>query len=64
MLGGTRPQCRLLPNTEGDSLVSSTASTTTMGHRRGGKRAVVQTSGSAARHISVGSDRCLTHTFF
>jgi hypothetical protein len=34
--------------------------TTTMGHRRGGKRAVVQTSGSAARHLSAGSVRCLT----
>jgi hypothetical protein len=65
MLGGTRPQCRflwcrLLPNTEGNSPVSSMASTTTTGHRRGGKRAVVQTSGSAARHLSAGSDLCLT----
>jgi hypothetical protein len=42
MLGGTRPQCRLLwcgllPDTEGNSPVSSTASTTTTGHRHGGK---------------------------
>jgi hypothetical protein len=46
MLGGTHPQCRLLwcrllPDTEGNFPASSTASTTTMGHRRGGKRAVV-----------------------
>jgi hypothetical protein len=65
MLGGTRPQCRLLwcgllPDTEGNSPVSSMASTTTTGHRCRGKRAVIQMSGSAARHLSTGLVRCLT----
>jgi hypothetical protein len=64
MLGDTRPQCRLLwcgllPDTEGNS-PASMATTTTIGHRHGGKRAVVQTSGSMARHLSAGSVHYLT----
>jgi hypothetical protein len=58
--GGTRPQCGLLPSTEGSSPGSSTATAMTTGHGHRGKRAVVQTSRTAARHLTAGLGHYLT----
>jgi hypothetical protein len=41
-------------NGERSSMASSTATAMTTAHGRGGKRAVVQTSGTVARHLTVG----------